>query len=469
LSVQRGLSGRAQRLGGKYLQLGAQVPRPMTIRLLGVNHRTAPIELRERLAIAPELLGEAALALLGTPGVSEGMIVSTCNRVELVTSYEQTAPDVMDFLHRYFAVEADVLRPHLYEYEGADAVRHLFRVASSLDSMVLGEPQILGQVKEAYTAARAVGAVQSSLERLLQTTFTVAKRVRTETQIGSASVSIASVAVDLAKKIFGSLDGKTVLLVGAGKMSELAARHLIQQGAHSMLITNRTFDRAVWLAQAFHGRAVRFEDLYAVGDQADIVITSTGAAQPIFRREHAQQFLHRRRNRPMFYIDIAVPRDVSPDVNRLEGAFVYDIDDLQSVTASHMHERSREAMQAEGIVQAEVERFANGQQTLSAVPAIVSLQQSMEELRQAELKRMRGKLQSLTAEQRSAVEALTRGLINKVLHQPLQAMKTAARDGDLRVMEAVQQIFGLTSQGEGRTALGEDIAPRSDAQPQKEA
>jgi len=264
-----------------------------------VNHRTAPVELRERLAIAPESLGEASLALLGTPGVSEGMIVSTCNRVELVTSHEQTPPDVMDFLHRYFALDADLLRPHLYEYEGTEAVRHLFRVASSLDSMVLGEPQILGQVKEAYTAARAVGAVQGSLERLLQTTFTVAKRVRTETQIGSTSVSIASVAVDLAKKIFGSLEGKTVLLVGAGKMSELAARHLIRQGAHSMLITNRTYDRAVRMAQTFDGRAVRFEDLHAVADQADILITSTGAAQPIFRREHAQQFLHRRRNRPI--------------------------------------------------------------------------------------------------------------------------------------------------------------------------
>jgi glutamyl-tRNA reductase len=441
----------------------------MTIRLLGVNHRTAPIELRERLAIAPESLGEATRALLCTPGVSEGMIVSTCNRVELVTSYEQTAPDVMDFLYHYFALEADVLRPHLYEYEGADAVRHLFRVASSLDSMVLGEPQILGQVKEAYSAARSVGAVQSSLERLLQTTFTVAKRVRTETQIGSTSVSIASVAVDLAKKIFGSLDGKTVLLVGAGKMSELAARHLIQQGAHSILIANRTFDRAISMAQTFGGRAVRFEDLHAVADQADILITSTGAAQPIFRREHAQQFLHRRRNRPMFYIDIAVPRDVAPEVNRLEGAFVYDIDDLQSVAASHMSARSKEAMQAESIVQAEVERFASGQQTLSAVPAIVSLQQSMEELRQAELRRMQGKLQSLSEEQRGAVEALTRGLINKVLHQPLQAMKAAARNGDLTIVEAVQQIFGLSSQGGELSSQGGATAQRSDVDAAKEA
>jgi glutamyl-tRNA reductase len=437
----------------------------MTIRVMGVNHRTAPIELRERLAIPPELLGKASLALLGTSGVSEGMIVSTCNRVEVVTSYDQAAPDVMDFLRRYFALDADLLRPHLYEYEGTDAVRHLFRVASSLDSMVLGEPQILGQVKEAYTAARAAGAVQSSLERLLQTTFTVAKRVRTETQIGSASVSIASVAVDLAKKIFGSLEGKTVLLVGAGKMSELAARHLIQQGARSMLIANRTYDRAVRLAQTFRGHAVRFEDLHAVADQADILITSTGAAQPIFRREHAQQFLQRRRNRPMFYIDIAVPRDVSPEVNRLEGAFVYDIDDLQSVAVSHMSERSREAMQAEAIVQAEVERFASGQQTLSAVPAIVSLQHSMEELRQAELERMQAKLQSLSAEQRSTVEALTRGLINKVLHQPVQAMKAAARNGDLTVVEAVQQIFGL--QGGGLTSQGGGPSSQDGAATQK--
>jgi glutamyl-tRNA reductase len=233
-----------------------------------------------------------------------------------------------------------------------------------------------------------------------------------------------------------------------------------------MLIANRTFDRAVRMAQAFGGRAVRFEELHAVADQADIVITSTGAAQPIFRREHANQFLHRRRNRPMFYIDIAVPRDVAPEVNRLEGAFVYDIDDLQSVAASHMIERSREAMQAEAIVQAEVERFASGQQTLNAVPAIVSLQQAMEEMRQTELRRMQSRLQSLSIEQRNAVEALTRGLINKVLHQPLQAMKAAARNGDLTVVEAVQQIFGLEpavspKQPEKGSSTSAEVKPES--------
>jgi glutamyl-tRNA reductase len=439
----------------------------MTIRVLGVNHRTAPIELRERLAIAPEALAEATRLLLGTPGVREGMIVSTCNRVELVTSHEATtAPDVLGFLRHYFSLEADLLGPHLYQYEDREAVRHLFRVACSLDSMVVGEPQILGQVKESYTVARSVSAVQSSLDRLLQTTFTVAKRVRTETQIGTTSVSIASVAVELAKKIFGSLQGKTVLLVGAGKMSELAARHLIQQGAASILIANRTFERAVHLAQTFGGRAVRFEDLYAMADEADILITSTGSAQPIFRREHAQHFLQRRRSRPMFFIDIAVPRDVAPEVNKLDGAFVYDIDDLQSVAASHLHERSREAAEAEAIVDAEVERYAHGQQTLQVVPAIVGLQQSLEELRQAELRRMQGKLQSLTAEQRTAVEALTRGLIAKVLHQPVQAMKAAAREGDLSLVTAAQQLFDLPAAGRSTSAaVAEEAGQSSDKAP----
>ncbi len=425
----------------------------MTIRVLGVNHRSAPIELRERLAIAPEALAEATRLLLSIPGVQEGMIVSTCNRVELVTAHGESAPDVLEFLRRYFSVDRDLLRPHLYQFEDRDAVRHLFRVASSLDSMVVGEPQILGQVKASYTVARSVGAVQGSLERLLQTTFTVAKRVRTETQIGTTAVSIASVAVDLARKIFGSLEGKTVLLVGAGKMSELAARHLIQQGAGSILIANRTFERALNLAQTFGGHPIRFEDLYGVADQADILITSTGSAQPLFRREHAQQFLHRRRSRPIFFIDIAVPRDVAPEVNKLEGAFVYDIDDLQSVAASHMIERSREAAQAEAIVGAEVERYAIGQQTLHVVPAIVSLQQTLEELRQAELRRMQGKLQTLSAEQRAAVEALTRGMMNKVLHQPVQAMKAAAREGNLSLVEAAQQLFALRLPDEAPDAV----------------
>jgi glutamyl-tRNA reductase len=229
----------------------------MNLLLTGVNHKTAPVELREQLAIAPDRLGEATHALHQFPGVSEAMVLSTCNRVELIACHENGSPDLLHFLHEFLRVDITEMRPHVYEYRDREAVRHLFRVASSLDSMVVGEPQILGQVKESYNVAREVGAVQTHLARLLQSTFTVAKKIRSETQIGNSSVSIASVAVDLAKKIFGSLDGKRILLVGAGKMSELAARHLMQQGAHSLLVANRTFDRALRIAEQFQGHAVR--------------------------------------------------------------------------------------------------------------------------------------------------------------------------------------------------------------------
>jgi glutamyl-tRNA reductase len=426
--------------------------------LLGVNHKTAPIELREQLAIPADRLAEATEQLLARPGISEAMILSTCNRVEILTCQESAA-DMVDFLNQYLAIDPDVLRPHVYEYRERDAVRHLFRVAASLDSMVVGEPQILGQVKESYTVARSVGAVHSILEKLLQCAFATAKKVRTETQIGSSSVSIASVAVDLAQKIFGSLEGKTVFLVGAGKMSELAARHLIQQGAGAILVANRTHERALRMADSFKGKAIKFEDLHAAADQADIIITSTGAPHPIFRREHGQLFLQKRRNRPMFFIDIAVPRDVDPRMNQLEGIFVYDIDDLQSVAASNMAERSREAEHAEGIVAAEVDRYHQRLQTLDVVPAIVGIQQSAEEIRQAELNRAHGRLQSLTPDQLAAVDALTRGMMNKFLHLPLQALKTAAREGDVGTVDAIRGVFDGTTATIGGAPAGVEPAP----------
>src|SRR5580704_3096654 len=417
----------------------------MKLLLTGVNHKTAPVELREQLAISSERLSDATRALLAFPGVHEAMILSTCNRVELLACHEANSPDLLGFLQSFLGVDTRSLRPHAYEYRETEAVQHLFRVAASLDSMVVGEPQILGQVKESYTAARSVGAVQTHLEKLLQSTFTVAKKVRNETQIGSSSVSIASVAVDLAKKIFGSLEGKRVLLVGAGKMSELAARHLLQQGADSLLVTNRTHDRAVRLANNFQGLAVRFDDLYTTADQADIIITSTGSQEYIFRREHAQQFLHKRRNRPMFFIDIAVPRDVDPKMNRVEGVFLYDIDDLQSVSASHLDERTREAQRAEAIITEEVTRFQRRTQALNAGPMIVDLQNTAEEMRQAELRRLQARLQSLSPEQQAAVESLTRGLMNKFLHLPMQAIKTAALEADTVMLEVMRTVFNLSA------------------------
>jgi glutamyl-tRNA reductase len=407
--------------------------------LLGINHNTAPIEVRERLAIPAERLADATLTLLHQPGIREGLILSTCNRVELLTLQDdaeatlpQTKTDLLRFLHEYFAVSPHDIQPHLYEFREREAVRHLFRVASSLDSMVVGEPQILGQVKEAYTIARDAGAVSTHLEALLQRTFTVAKKIRTETQIGSSSVSIASVAVDLATKIFGSLYGKTVLLVGAGKMSELAARHLIQKGASSILVTNRTQSRAEKIAENFssltvHTEAIPFEALYEQADRADIVITSTGAPQKIFGRSHGQHFLHRRRNRPMFFIDIAVPRDVDPRMNEVEGCFVYDIDDLQQVAAANLADRSREAAAAENIVSREVDKYQERLQSRDAVPAIKALQQHAEQLRMAELARSQSKLADLSPQQREAVEALTRSLTAKLLHPQLAALRESTR------------------------------------------
>lgn len=421
----------------------------MTLALIGVNHKTAPIGLRERIAISRDELPEAVQALASTPGVTECMIVSTCNRVELLAAVEGPDAPLADFFSRHLGIDASVLAPHLFEYRDKEAVSHLFRMAASLDSMVVGEPQILGQVKEAFAIARAAGTVSSQLEHLLQSAFSAAKKARSETGIGSNSVSVASVAVEMARKIFGSLNGRTVFLVGAGKMSELAARHLMQQGAGAILVTNRTLDRARRMAEDFGGRVIPFDQLHDAASDADIVITSTGAPHPIFRREHGHAFLHRRRNRPMFFIDIAVPRDVDPEMNKLDGIFVYDIDDLQQVAAVHMEERSLQAVDAESIIAAEVERFHERQRTVNVAPVIVALQRRAEEIRTAELQRIHARLGALTPEQLAAVEALTRGLVNKFLHPPMQALKQAAREGDATRLDVLCEEWSVSAAAPG--------------------
>jgi glutamyl-tRNA reductase len=421
----------------------------MTLALIGVNHKTAPIELRERIAISRDELPETTRALGEMPGVSECMIVSTCNRVEILASLDTGSTNLIEFLHQRFGIASAELAPHIYEHRDQEAVRHLFRMAASLDSMVVGEPQILGQVKEAFAVAKSSGTISGQLEHLLQSAFAAAKKARSETGIGSNSVSIASVAVDMARKIFGSLQGRTVFLVGAGKMSELAARHLIQQGAASVLVTNRTYERARRMAEVFEGTVtptvVAFEDLYEAASSADIVISSTGAPHHIFRREHGQLFLQRRRNKPMFFIDIAVPRDVDPAMNKLDGIFVYDIDDLQQVAASHMEERSRQAIDAETLIDAEVQRFHARQRTVNVAPAIVALQRKAEEIRLAELQRLHSKLGVLSPEQLDAIEVLTRGLVNKFLHPPMQALKQAAREGDSARLDAVCEEWSVSA------------------------
>jgi glutamyl-tRNA reductase len=416
----------------------------MNVLLIGVNHKTAPVEVRERLAIPESRLPEAMQRLARYPGVDEGMILSTCNRVELLANCSNGNADLRGFLRQYFQVDPDEFERHVYEYREEEAIRHLFRVASSLDSLVVGEPQILGQVKEAYAIGRAVGAVGSHLDALVSRSFAVAKRVRNETAVGASAVSVASVAVELAKKIFGSLKGRSVYLVGAGKMTELAARHLLAHGAGSIFVSNRTYDRAQQLAAKFNGEAIHFDHLYDTADRADIVITSTGAPHAIFRREHGELFLSRRKNRPMFFIDIAVPRDVDPEVNKLDGLFVYDIDDLQSAVASHVDDRRKEAERAEAIITSEVERYRERVKTLDIVPTIVSLQDHLETIRQAEIDRVRGRLGALNPEQELAVETMTRGIINKIMHTPISALKTAAREPEATtIVDLVRKLFNL--------------------------
>lgn len=428
----------------------------MNFQLIGVNHKTAPVEVREQLAIPEKKLPHALQNLMGVAGVREGMILSTCNRVEILAHTSNGSTDLREFLARHFSVDSSSYAPHLYEYREHEAVRHVFRVASSLDSMVVGEPQILGQVKEAYAMARAAGTVQSHLDLLLTRAFAVAKRVRSETAVGSSSVSVASCAVDLAGKIFGSLKGKQVCLVGAGKMSEIAARHLLGRGAGPMFVANRTYERAQTLAQQFGGRAIHFEELYERCEQADIVITSTGAPVAIFRREHGERFLARRRNRPMFFIDIAVPRDVDPAMNELDGIFVYDIDDLQDAVSSHTAERQIEAQRAEKIIDEEVERFQARLKTLHIVPAIVSLQDYVETIRQAELDRVRGRLGQLSPEQEQALESLTRGIVNKILHTPITRLKSAAAGPEVTTLvDTFRKIFNLQDKSAATDSVGE--------------
>ncbi|HWR37193.1 MAG TPA: glutamyl-tRNA reductase [Clostridia bacterium] len=434
----------------------------MNFFVIGVNHKTAPVGVRERFAIPEARLSEATRQLAEYPGIEEALIVSTCNRVEMIARSKNGDCDLRDFLRKYYRFESNEFEKHLYEHKGLAAIRHVFRVASSLDSMVVGEPQILGQVKEAYAVARAVGSVDSQLDALMTRAFAVAKKVRNETAVASNSVSVASVAVELAQKIFGSLAGKSVYLVGAGKMQELAARHLIAHGAGKIYVANRTYERSVALAGKFEGEAIPFERLYDSVDRADIIISSTGAPHAIFRKEHGERFLQKRRNRPMFFIDMAVPRDIDPGLNDLDGIFVYDMDDLQQVVSSHLGDRRREAARAEDLVEVEVVKFRQRLQTLDVVPTIVSLQEHLETVRQAEIDRVRGRLGTLSPEQEIAIEALTRGIINKIMHTPITTLKSAARDPEATtVIDLVRRIFNLRDvrKAEADAASGAQASP----------
>ena len=356
----------------------------------------------------------------------------------------QIGPTLAQFLAESRQRELAEMERYFYEHRQRDAVRHVFRVASSLDSMIVGESQILGQIKAAYAVARAAGTLGGALEELLTRSFAVAKRIRTETGIASSAVSISYAAVELARKIFGSLEGKRILLVGAGKMSELAAKHLLNSGAAGIFVTNRTPERAREMAEALQGRAVPFEQLLEYAAQCDILISSTAAPHFLIRKADAQRLLAERKNRPIFLIDIAVPRNIDPEVNKLDNLFLYDIDDLQQVVDSNRKERLREAQRGEQIAEQEVDRLLHRLKTLDVVPTIIDLQTHLEEIRKQELARVASQLGKLTPEQQQAIDALTRGMLNKILHSPITHLKTLAQNPDgLKLVETVRRIFNL--------------------------
>jgi glutamyl-tRNA reductase len=418
--------------------------------LVGLSHRTSPLPVRESLAFTRERLAEALQRIRTEAGVSEAMILSTCNRVELYGRGEESDDVVgrlQQFLSAFHGRPLPEIAPYLYRLSGSDAVRHAFRVAASLESMVIGEPQILGQVKEAYQSAEEAGTLGSALNALRNRSLAAAKRARTETGIGQNAVSVSYVAVELARKIFGELRDKNVLLVGAGKMSELAARHLVRSGARATVLGGRTFEKAEELAAALGGRAAPFESLRSELAVADIVISGTGAPGVVIHREdvaHARLARGGRFQRPLFLIDIAVPRDIDPAVRKIGGVFLYDLDDLRAVSEANLRERQKEAAAAESLVEREVREFLEWQKSLDVVPILVELRRRADEIRRAEIERARKRLGPLTPEQEAALDAATSAIVNKLLHPPTVHLKEIARNGFAAEQVAlIKKLLGL--------------------------
>ena len=426
----------------------------MHLLLLGISHRTAPVELRERLDFQTRGLESALRALVSRRVACEAVIVSTCNRAELYAACEDAgaARDAMaSFVSEYHGVDRTAIAPHLYDETDLDAARHLFRVAAGLDSLVVGEPQILGQVKEAHTAANAAHTSGALLNRLFHASFGVGKRVRTETGLGAGAVSVSFAAVSLAKKIFGDLKGLNVLVVGAGEMGKLTALHMKSQGVHQVTIVSRTMAHAARTAEAIGGAAAApMEDLDGLLGRADIVITATGAATAVLTKAHIEAVMRPRRNRPLFMIDIAMPRDVEPAAGDIEQVFLYNIDDLQATVRENLARRASEVARAETIVSDEVDKFGQWLRSRNAIPTVVALRQHFETIRRAELDRLAS---TLPPEMRGRVEDITRLMIEKLLLMPTEQLKsstdreTAAAYGDM-----LTRLFGLEPKEPGSDA-----------------
>ncbi len=420
----------------------------MAIVLVGLNHKTAPVAVRERLAFTEEACAEGLRLLVDGEIVNEGLIFSTCNRVEVLaaTGSERLSEGkerIEEFLSQSRCLPHGEFSRHLYSHTDDAAVRHVFRVASSLDSMVVGEPQVLGQVRRAYSLAVEAGTAGRVLNRLVHQAFRVAKRVRTETGIASSAVSISYTAVELGRKVFGDLKDRTVLLIGAGEMAELSAKHLVSAGVARVLVTNRTESTARELATKFGGEAVDFAHLASHLAEADIVICSTSASEYVITPGIAREALEMRRNRPAFFIDISVPRNIDPEVGRIPNLFIFDIDDLESVIASNIREREREAERAELIVESEVMQFQQSLRTLDIGPTLGALREKLQEIARHEMARQRQRLGTLTPEQERAIESLLLSTVNKISHPIIYRLKSSYDAGETDDVQAWRDIFGI--------------------------
>jgi len=429
----------------------------MNIIVIGLSHKTATVEIREKVAFSPTLIEKPLRDLIALEDIIEGVIVSTCNRVEIYATTRDIAGGIARikrFLADHHHIPLETLEQHLYCHHSEAAIRHVFRVASSLDSMVVGEPQILGQIKTSYSYAAEYKTSGIILNRFLHKAFSVAKRVRTETKIASSAVSVAFAAVELAKKVLGDLSDKTVMLIGAGEMCELAAKHFLNSGAKGIMVTNRTFERAERLAADFGGEAVRFEELFDHLHRADIVLSSTGAPHIIIGPRDVEEVVKRRRFKPMFFIDIAVPRDIDQKVDDVESAYLFTVDDLQEIVQANLAQRTLEAQKAEEIVDQEIGQFFKWLSSLEVTPTIVALRNRFDEIRRTELEKSCSNWKDLPPETEKRLDALTTSIMNKLLHAPTAALKRAGQGGrvDLYV-DALRQLFELEAAAEEKEEL----------------
>ncbi len=415
--------------------------------LIGLNHKTAPVEVRECLTFSGDDTASALDTLKQTTDINEVMLFSTCNRIELLMTTEERHHAVQiakQFLADYKNVPKQDFETSLYVHAGDDAVRHIFRVACSLDSMMVGEPQILGQIKSAYRLAAGKKSTGVILNRLLHKAFFVAKRVRSETGIGDHAVSISYAAIELGRKIFGSMEQKQVLLLGAGEMAELAVEHLMQQHVRDIFVANRTFERGVELAQRFNGHAIRFEEIADFLQRVDIIISSTGSPDIIITADDVKAVRRRRRNRPLFFIDIAVPRDIDPKINHMDNAYVYDIDDLEGIIEDNIEDRNREAVKGERIVDEAVIHFQKWYESLDIVPTIVALREKFDTIANAELRRTLNSMENLSKENRAALIRMKDALVNKILHDPTQSLKSNGYHRDKSYfLDTTRKLFRL--------------------------